>query len=86
MVGLLKSNAPTLSLTYPKTLSKTESRIPKLSTTLSYPQTLPLSNPPTQNSLLRRLRQWIIIKTYFNPILKIVCFFKTYGFYIAIAI
>lgn len=66
MVGLLKSSAPTLKLTHPKTLSKT--RIPKLapthsnpklktpqltpctpqlSSTLSHPQTLPLSNSPT---------------------------------------
>lgn len=38
MVGLLKSNAPTLSLTYPKTLSKT--RIPNPETRTSYPATL----------------------------------------------
>lgn len=37
MVGLLKSNAPTLSLTYPKTLSKT--RIPKLAPRIPQPQT-----------------------------------------------
>lgn len=40
MVGLLKSSAPTLKLTHPKTLSKT--RIPKLSSHTHLP-----SNAPT---------------------------------------
>lgn len=42
MVGLLKSSAPTLKLTHPKTLSKT--RIPKLSSHTLKPET---QNPTT---------------------------------------
>ena len=59
MGGLLKSNAPTLSLTNRKTLPKTRipklktlqlaPRTPQLSTTISLSNTLtlPLSNPKT---------------------------------------
>ena len=53
------------------------------------PLTLKRSHSQTlkpENSLLRRLRHGIIIQTYFNPILKIICFLKTDGFYVAIAI
>lgn len=56
---------------------ETQNRVPKL----SHSKTLSL-----YNSSLRRLSQRVIPKTNFNPVFKIIRFFKTYGFYIAIAI
>lgn len=80
MVGLVNFITPTLKHSHPVP------RNPQLSThsltrKLSHSQTL-----KPENSLLRRLCHGIIIQTYFNPILKIICFLETYGFYIAIAI
>ncbi len=97
MVGLVNFITPALKHSHPvppqpqpaklsSTQSNPETRTPYLSThsltrKLSHSQTL-----KPENSLLRRLRHGIIIQTYFNPILKVIRFLKTYGFYIAIAI